>query len=305
VRARDPPGKDAPCHKIHRFTRFTRLTCAKRISGLTPARSTSISNERVGFVEPAEAVIELGGSHLKSMSDSFAIRKRSRSGREQERNGAASFFRGLELDLVERIEFFQAFIREPVSVGALSPSSRALARAMIQGCNLQDADTVVEMGPGTGAFTGLIRERIGKETTFVAIELERNNARCLKRRFPDLIVHNDSAERMPEYLAQHRKKTADVIISGIPWANLQSVVQDRIMNGVMASLASDGVFTTFGYVHARWLPNARRFRQMLECHFVRVETSSVIWGNFPPAFVYRCAQSGTSPAAASGAPSPR
>jgi phosphatidylethanolamine/phosphatidyl-N-methylethanolamine N-methyltransferase len=229
------------------------------------------------------------------MNESFAVRKRSRS--VGANRTAGSFFRGLEGELAEHVEFLQAFLREPASIGALSPSSRALAKAMIQGCALSSADTVVEMGPGTGAFTGLIRERIGRKTTFFALELDPVHARNLNRRFSDLVVYNDSAEKMPEYLGLHGKSKVDYVVCGIPWANLPPATQQRIVDGVLASLAPDGVFTTFAYLHARWLPKARQFRRSLQTSFARVETSRIIWGNLPPAFVYRCSRARISVAA--------
>jgi phospholipid N-methyltransferase len=221
------------------------------------------------------------------MNDSFAVRKRPR---DRTPTQESSFLRTLELDIVERFEFFQAFIREPASVGALSPSSRALALAMIDGFDLKRAETIVELGAGTGAFTGPILERIGKDTTFLAMELDPSHARSLRRRFPGLAVYNDSAERMLEYLALHQKDTADYVISGLPWANIPPDAQDRIMDEILISLGPEGVFTTFAYLHARWLPKARQFRRVLRHRFSRVEMTPVIWRNLPPAFVYRCSR---------------
>src|SRR5262245_9302588 len=199
-------------------------------------------------------------------------------------------FGGLAFDFAEHIAFLQSFLREPASVGALSPSSKALARAMIEGFSLKTADTVVELGPGTGAFTAPIRAQIGRHTTFLTMELDPFYVRSLKRRFPDLIVYNDSAERMLDYLALHGKKRASYIVSGLPWANLPVDMQVRIMDVILKALSPDGVFTTFAYFHARWLPKAQQFRRSLENRFARVETSPIIWGNLPPAFVYRCSQ---------------
>ena len=230
------------------------------------------------------------GWKLYLMNDSFVGRKRSRTLNRKNRIQQPGFLRALELDFVEHIEFFEAFIREPASVGALSPSSRALALAMIRNCDLRNAETVVELGPGTGAFTGPILERIGKCTTFLAMELDPLHARRLKGRFPGVAVYNDSAERMPEYLALHPNPKADYVISGLPWANIPPEAQEKIMDAILASLAPRGVFTTFAYVHARWLPKARRFRRALEQRFERVEISQVIWKNLPPAFVYRCSR---------------
>ncbi|MCI0537073.1 MAG: hypothetical protein L0Z50_17800 [Verrucomicrobiales bacterium] len=216
------------------------------------------------------------------------MRKEARSA-----NGATKTlkpFGGLGFDVAEHIAFFQSFLREPASVGALSPSSKALARSMIEGFSLKTADTVVELGPGTGAFTAPIREQIGRRTTFLAMELDPYYVRSLKQRFPDLIVHNDSAERMIEYLALHGKRRANYIVSGLPWANLPVEMQVRILDVVLKALSPDGIFTTFAYLHARWLPKAQQFRASLENRFAHVVTSPVIWGNLPPAFVYRCSQ---------------
>ena len=159
---------------------------------------------------------------------------------------------------------------------------------MIEGFSLFSADTVVELGPGTGAFTTPILEQIGRHTTFITMELDSASVRSLKRRFPDLAVYHDTAERMLDYLALHGKKRAKYIVSGLPWANIPVDDQIRIMDVIVKGLAPDGIFTTFAYVHARWLPNARQFRRILESRFSRIETSSVVWANLPPAFVYRC-----------------
>jgi phospholipid N-methyltransferase len=126
------------------------------------------------------------------------------------------------------------------------------------------------------------------------MELDPIHARGLKRRFPDLTVYNDSAERMPEYLALQQKQKADYIVSGLPWANIPPESQERIMEAVLTCMAPHGIFTTFAYLHARWLPKARQFRRALEQRFARVETSPVIWRNLPPAFVYRCSRAKAS-----------
>jgi phospholipid N-methyltransferase len=161
---------------------------------------------------------------------------------------------------------------------------------MIEGFALRQAGTVVELGAGTGAFTGLILDRIGKDTNFLVMELDPIHARGLKRRFRGLQVYNDSAERLSDYLALQQKQKADYIVCGLPWANIPPDSQDRIMDAIITGLAPDGVFTTFAYLHARWLPKARQFRRVLAKRFGRIETSPVIWRNLPPAFVYRCSR---------------
>jgi phospholipid N-methyltransferase len=159
---------------------------------------------------------------------------------------------------------------------------------MVRGCALTEAKSVVEFGPGTGAFTRLILHRIGEQTTFIALELAGEQARRLRERFPRVEVYNDSAEKVQKYLVSHGCKKADYIISGLPWANMPVKTQERILNAVLANLAPNGMFTTFTYIHAYWLPSARRFRKRLNEHFAQVRKSRIIWRNAPPALVYRC-----------------
>jgi phosphatidylethanolamine/phosphatidyl-N-methylethanolamine N-methyltransferase len=188
----------------------------------------------------------------------------------------------------ERLHFLKAFLRKPITVGAPCPSSPALARAMLHDCDLKNAQTVVELGPGTGAFTRLILDRIGSRTLFLALELDAACVKRLREELDGLEVHLDSAEHLENYLRQHGGRHADYIISGLPWSNMRRQIQDRILEVVVNSLAPKGVFTTFAYVHAAWLPTALRFRKRLKEHFSSVKTSRIVWRNLPPAYVYRC-----------------
>ena len=197
---------------------------------------------------------------------------------------------GRDSKWAEAWDFLGMFLRRPGTEGAVAPSSRSLGQAMIRNLELRRAEVVVELGAGTGAFTGLIAEQVGEQTVFIAFEIEDASVQVLRRRFPRVTVYPDSAERIPDYLARHGKVRADYIISGLPWATLPPPVQERIWKAVMATLAPDGVFVTFSYFHAGWLPRGRRFRQRLHRHFRRVETSPMVWANVPPAFVYRCFQ---------------
>jgi phosphatidylethanolamine/phosphatidyl-N-methylethanolamine N-methyltransferase len=158
---------------------------------------------------------------------------------------------------------------------------------MLADCDLRNARVVVELGPGTGSFTRLILDRLGEHSYFFALELDEDSVNQLRLDFPGLEVSHRSAESLPELL-QARGEKADCVVSGLPWANMGAEVQDRILDGVVSSLTAHGVFTTFAYVHARWLPGAVRFRSRLDRRFGSVRMSRVIWRNVPPAFVYCC-----------------
>jgi phospholipid N-methyltransferase len=188
----------------------------------------------------------------------------------------------------ERLKFFEAFLREPLQVGAFLPSSRELAELVVDGCDMPARDMVVEIGPGSGAFTSLILDRLGRKNRFIAVEINPMNVRQLRQRFPSLTVHEDCAEQLPQYLRRQEGRKADCIVSGLAWGNMLPATQDRIFDAVLASLAPGGLFTTFAYVHACWFPTSLRFRRRLFRDFSKVETTRIVWKNLPPAFVYRC-----------------
>lgn len=188
----------------------------------------------------------------------------------------------------DNLRFLKRFLSNPVATGAIAPSSKHLAQTMVEDMGLSSADTVVELGPGTGAFTGAIADAVGEDTLFLAIELNREFADTLTERFPRVTIINESAEHLGRLLEENHAESADSILCGLPWAGFPDELQQRLMGGVLSGLKPGGKFATFAYIHAAWFPAARRYRQMLESHFDTVETSHVVWRNVPPAFVYRC-----------------
>ena len=183
------------------------------------------------------------------------------------------------------LKFVGAFIREPFKVGSFWPSSAALSRALVGGCEFQADDTVVELGPGTGNFTKLLLERLQGPGRMVALELSPTNISVLQKRFAPCKIIHDSAENLARYV---EPGSARCVVSGLAWGNMLPALQDRILDAVLTSLSPRGQFVAFGYIHAKWFPTSLRFRRRLLQDFRRVETTPIVWRNLPPAFVYRC-----------------
>ncbi len=188
-------------------------------------------------------------------------------------------------ELESPLRFLGEFAREPFTVGALWPSSTTLSREVVKCCDIRPGATVVELGPGTGAFTGLILQRLDGNGRLVAVEINSTNAGILRRRFPECEVIEGSAEQLPSHLKRRR---ADCIVSGLAWGSMLPRMQGLIMSAILKSLAPGGQFVAFAYAHAFWLPTSRQFRRRLLRHFKTVETTPIVWRNLPPAFVFRC-----------------
>ena len=198
------------------------------------------------------------------------------------RHGAAV---ARSLRLKSSLRFVEAFIRAPLTVGSVWPSSDALSEAVADSCDFKPDGTVVELGPGTGAFTELLQDRLDERGRLLALETSALNIEVLRTRFPRCRVIHDSAENVANPLGGRK---ADCIISGLAWANMLPAKQDRIFDAMLSSLTTGGQFMAFGYIHALWYPTTQRFRMRLSRSFNRLETTSIIWRNLPPALVYRC-----------------
>jgi phosphatidylethanolamine/phosphatidyl-N-methylethanolamine N-methyltransferase len=186
----------------------------------------------------------------------------------------------------DTLMFLQRFLRHPRRVGAVAPSSGALARRVVAPVPGTGEPVVVELGPGTGAFTEAIQRRLGGRGRHLALEIDPVFAAALRRRFPHVDVVVAGADRLPEALARHGLGGADVVVSGLPWAAFPPERTARIMAAVAASMAPHGAFTTFAYMHALWTPAAERLRRDLRRTFEEVVPGRTEWANLPPALVY-------------------
>ncbi|MEV6864502.1 SAM-dependent methyltransferase [Streptosporangium subroseum] len=177
------------------------------------------------------------------------------------------------------------FLRSPLLTATVAPSSRWLATQMVVPIPERGEPTVVELGPGTGAFTRLIQKRLGGRGRHIAIELNPRLAGLLGRRFPGVEVVHAGAADLPELMAE-RGLSADVVVSGLPWVAFRPATGVPLLPLVADSLSPDGVFTQFAYTWTRWAPPARQYLRDLHTTFEEVVLSRTVWRNLPPALVY-------------------
>jgi len=186
------------------------------------------------------------------------------------------------------MRFLKEFVTRPVTTGAIAPSSEFLARAMVEDLGLRSADAVLEYGPGTGAFTKFILHELNPSAKFAAIELNAQFAGIFRRRYPDVVLFEDTVVHARSICDKAGMRSVDCIVSGLPWAAFSSSFQEECLDEMMRVLKPGGRFVTFSYVHSQVLPPARRFATVLPKYFSRITRSSIVWLNLPPAFVYRC-----------------
>jgi phospholipid N-methyltransferase len=186
------------------------------------------------------------------------------------------------------VSFFREFLRAPLTVGAVLPSGPALAEVATAAVPGTGSPVVLELGPGTGAFTAPIQRRLAGSGRHIAVELNSRFADRLAALHPAVDVAVADAASLREVLAQRDISRVDVVVSGLPWAAFDEPTQRSVLSEVVAVLDPAGVFTTFAYVHARWAPPAQRLLRSLRSRFEEVVVSRTVWSNVPPALVYLC-----------------
>lgn len=191
--------------------------------------------------------------------------------------------------------FFREFVRSPLRTASIMPSSRALAERMTapvhrSGKMRPVGRVVVELGPGTGAFTSVLQEWIRPGDRHLAIELNPTMAAHLARAHPTVEVVTARADDLARILSDHGVGGADLIVSGLPWQAFAGEVGGRLIGTVAGALTPGGSYTQFTYTWTKWAPPARRQLRQLHAAFEHVDISSTVWRNLPPAFVYTARQ---------------
>ena len=186
----------------------------------------------------------------------------------------------------EHLHFFGRFLRRPRTVGAIAPSSRSLARRMVAGLDLDRDARVVELGPGTGAFTHEIVTRLSPVARYLAVDIDSTFVERLQERWPHLDCVCASASALPALASARDLAPVDHIISGLPFASLPVETTRDILDAIGAILRVGGTFTTFQYVHAFQLAPAVTFRRAMTARLgAPPQTALVVW-NLPPAWVH-------------------
>lgn len=186
------------------------------------------------------------------------------------------------------MNFIRQFLKNPVESGAVVSSSKGLSQLIVNQAELQRKKCVVELGPGTGAFTKEILTQLSPATLFFCLEINPQFVIETRRNCPNAIVYHASAIDIKKYLNAHNRNTCDCVISGLPWALFGKELQEELIENIYGSLEQGGSFLTIAHITGLIFPPGIRFHKLLNRKFDRVTKTKVIWGNIFPGFVYHC-----------------
>ena len=175
--------------------------------------------------------------------------------------------------------FFREFVKHPVMVGSIIPSSRQCIDRMLKRVDWAATKVFVEYGPGVGTFTRPILKRLAADATLVVIDTNKDFIDYLGRHILDSrlrSVHGSAAD-VGAILAGLGFEHADYILSGLPFSTLPPGVGDAIAGETAAALRQGGAFLV-----SQFSPKVKSF---LDPHFARIDHEFELV-NIPPCQLY-------------------
>jgi phosphatidylethanolamine/phosphatidyl-N-methylethanolamine N-methyltransferase len=181
--------------------------------------------------------------------------------------------------LLNSLRFLAEFVRHPSQTGAVSPSGRSLAKAIVKALgDVPPGQLVIELGPGLGSFTRAL-QRLLPDNPVLAIERNAHFVAQLRRKLPTVAVHEGCASDLSGALAAHGMQELPIagVISGLPLLVLPQPLVRSIFHNLAAVLPAEAPFINFTY-------SQRSFRKVETPGYRIVKTRRVLL-NVPPASV--------------------
>lgn len=184
----------------------------------------------------------------------------------------------------ENIQFLQAFLKNPLKVGAIVPSSPELAAEMLDGIEPDAENIVLELGVGTGAITKYLADVIPNKNSYLGIELDHDLVRSLNRRFPDLNIVCGNANDAYSIHADSGLGKVRFVVCCLPFVSLPKEVSESVLAEIEKFMDEGCIFRIIQNAHGYYLPPARKLREYLKSRYGRSQRSPLVMKNLPPSF---------------------
>jgi phosphatidylethanolamine/phosphatidyl-N-methylethanolamine N-methyltransferase len=176
--------------------------------------------------------------------------------------------------------FLSRLISRPRSIGAIAPSSAALARKIAAQIDANRSGTVIELGPGTGVVTDALIAHGVSSSRLIAVEADPDLASLMRGRFPGLRVIEGDAFHLDRTLPAEETGPLAGVVSGLPLLNFPLEQCRALISSTLARMPLGGPFVQFSYGFTAPVPADDE---------ITVERAGFVLANLPPArvWVYR------------------
>ena len=178
-----------------------------------------------------------------------------------------------------RWQFLRGFLKHPVMVGSVIPSSRILIDRMLKPVDWSACRLFVEYGPGVGTFTRPILDRLAPDAKLIAIDTNSDFIDYLNGDIDDerfIAVHGSAAD-VENIIAAHGFDHADYVLSGLPFSTLPPGVGDAIGAATGRAIRDGGAFLVYQF--------SPKVRDFIAPFFERIDRGFE-WINVPPATLF-------------------
>ena len=176
-------------------------------------------------------------------------------------------------------QFLRGFIKNPVMVGSVIPSSKVLIDRMLGPVQWDQVKLFVEYGPGVGTFTRPILDRLPADAKLIAIDTNADFIKFLGKDIDDprLILAHGSATEVEQIVRDNGFDHADYVLSGLPFSTLPPGVGDMIGAATSRVIRTGGAFLVYQF--------SPKVRDFIAPFFERIDRGFE-WINVPPATLF-------------------
>lgn len=171
--------------------------------------------------------------------------------------------------------FFKGFIKHPVMVGSIIPSSSRTVKKMLAPVDWENTKLFVEYGPGVGTFCQPVLDRMRPDAKLIVIDLNEDFVEYLGKTFHDsrfAAVHG-SADDVIEIIRQFGFEHADYILSGLPFSTLPNNLGPKIAEETGKAIRPGGAFLVYQF--------RAKAREFMEPHFAKIDNGFEAWNILP------------------------
>jgi phospholipid N-methyltransferase len=171
--------------------------------------------------------------------------------------------------------FFKGFVKHPVMVGSIIPSSRLTITKMLAPVDWENCRLFVEYGPGVGTFCRPVLERLRGDGRLIVIDTNPDFIDYLTRTIRDsrFTAVLGSAADVEEIVHAYGFEHADYVLSGLPFSTLPDGVGPAIAAATHRVLRPGGAFLVYQF--------SAKARDFMARHFTRIDRGFELWNVLP------------------------
>jgi phospholipid N-methyltransferase len=171
--------------------------------------------------------------------------------------------------------FLEGFLKHPVMVGSIIPSSRFTIDKMLAPVKWDECRLFVEYGPGVGTFCRPVLERLPRDGRLIVIDtnplfIDYLRATIADSRFTAVL---GSAADVEDIVRAHGHDHADYVLSGLPFSTLPDGVGPAIAAATHRVLRPGGAFLVYQF--------SKRARDYMAGHFAKIDEGFEFWNVLP------------------------